>query len=163
MTLIAALFLLIVPLVVLADDDPTFSPDAIVGLWETSHDADGWSRIAIVAVDGQYEGRITWINNDVYDHDDPMAGEPVVDRENPDESLRGQSLIGLRLMHGFVHDKQNRWKDGRIYDPNNGKTYRCKLTLKDTGTLEVRGYVKIGFLRPGRTTTWSRVSPTPEP
>ncbi len=152
--------LILLPLLATAGDDPTFPPDAICGTWETSHDADGWSLIEIVKTDNTYEGHITWINNEVYDDDDDMAGQPVVDRENPDPDLRDRSLIGVRLMHSFVYDKNNRWKDGRIYDPNNGKDYRCKLTLQDINTLDVRGYVKLGFIKLGSTTTWTRVDST---
>ena len=46
------------------------------------------------------------------------------------------------------------WDGGTILDPNNGKTYKVRLTPKDGGkTLEVRGF--IGFLY--RNQTWQRV------
>lgn len=160
MRYLTTLTLLLLPLLAIAGDDPVFPPDAICGTWETSHDDDGWSLIEIVKTDDSYEGRISWINNDVYDEDDHMAGQPVVDRENPNPDLRDRSLIGVRLMHSFVYDKKNRWKDGRIYDPNNGKDYRCKLTLQDINTLDVRGFVKVGFIKLGRTTTWERIDST---
>ena len=48
--------------------------------------------------------------------------------------------------------------DGRIYDPVAGKEYRCKLTLKDADTLEVYGYIKVGFVKMGRDTSWKRVA-----
>jgi hypothetical protein len=47
-----------------------------------------------------------------------------------------------------------KWVDGRIYDPDNGKTYKCKMTLKEGGILHVRGYIGISAL--GRTTIWTR-------
>ena len=66
--------------------------------------------------------------------------------------------MGLELMHSFRAD-DGKWKDGRIYDPDNGKTYRSELTLAADGqVLKVRGYVKIAFVKVGRTTEWSRVS-----
>ena len=46
------------------------------------------------------------------------------------------------------------WDGGSILDPNNGKTYKVRLTLKDAvKTLEVRGF--IGFFY--RNQTWHRV------
>jgi uncharacterized protein (DUF2147 family) len=45
------------------------------------------------------------------------------------------------------------WEDGKIYDPKNGKTYSCKMTLEGN-ELKVRGYV--GFSLLGRTTVWTR-------
>jgi uncharacterized protein (DUF2147 family) len=46
------------------------------------------------------------------------------------------------------------WEDGKILDPENGKTYALRLTPIDGGKkLEVRGSV-FGI---GRTQTWVRV------
>ena len=48
------------------------------------------------------------------------------------------------------------WKGGEILDPDNGKTYRCKMTLSDDGKeLNVRGYIGISLI--GRTQTWHRL------
>ena len=46
------------------------------------------------------------------------------------------------------------WTGGRIYDPQNGKDYKCYLKLKDPHTLSLRGY--IGFSLLGRTEVWTR-------
>jgi uncharacterized protein (DUF2147 family) len=53
-------------------------------------------------------------------------------------------------------DDAGRWDGGEILDPNNGKTYKVRLTPTDGGKkLEVRGYVGAPLL--GRTQTWIRV------
>jgi uncharacterized protein (DUF2147 family) len=57
-------------------------------------------------------------------------------------------------LDGFDYAGEGKWKNGRVYDPNSGKTYKCKLTLVDENTLELRGYIGISLL--GRTETWSR-------
>jgi uncharacterized protein (DUF2147 family) len=57
-------------------------------------------------------------------------------------------------LKGFVFEGNNEWKEGHIYDPNNGKTYRCNLELIDQETLSVRGYVGISLF--GRTEIWTR-------
>ena len=41
-----------------------------------------------------------------------------------------------------------------VYDPDSGKTYKCKLKLIDHNTLEIRGYIGISLL--GRSETWTR-------
>ena len=51
-------------------------------------------------------------------------------------------------------DGDGKWSGGFIYDPNSGKTYRGKLRLVDTNTLEVRGFIGISLI--GRTETWTR-------
>jgi len=143
-----------------AGDDHVFAADAILGIWETEHQETGWSHVEIYAHGDKVHGRIVWLNNSVYKEDDPggMAGQPIVDRDNPDESLRDRPLLGLEMMWDFEHDGKNKWTDGRIYDPESGKTYRCKLTLKDENTLELFGYVKVGFVKLGRDTNWLRVT-----
>ena len=73
---------------------------------------------------------------------------------NPDPALRERPLLGLTIMTGFKADGDSRWKGGLIYDPNSGKTYKCKLRLIDANTLDVRGYIGVSWL--GRTETWTR-------
>jgi uncharacterized protein (DUF2147 family) len=140
----------------LAADDPL----AIVGLWETEQDEPGdtFVHVEIRETDGVFDGRIVWMNETVYDDDDPEAGQPQHDRENPDESLRDRPILGLELMYGFRFDEDDgKWVDGRIYDAKGGKEYRCKITMKDIDTLEIFGYIKVGFIKLGRNTTWKRL------
>jgi len=51
-------------------------------------------------------------------------------------------------------DGDGEWSGGTIYDPNNGKTYSCKLKLTGPDTLKVRGYIGISLI--GRSETWKR-------
>ena len=48
----------------------------------------------------------------------------------------------------------NKWKNGRIYNPENGKQYKADLELAD-GVLHVRGWVLFRLL--GRTVRWVRL------
>jgi uncharacterized protein (DUF2147 family) len=151
--------LLLVPSLALADD-PVLAPDAILGIWETEHQDNGWSRIEITEKDGKFHGQIVWLKNPLYDAGEVigMDGQPRVDRKNPDEGLQGRPILGLEVMSDFVHNGRNKWEGGRIYDPENGKTYHCKATMRDARTLEIFGYVKVGFVNMGRNTTWVRVT-----
>ncbi|HRZ83632.1 MAG TPA: DUF2147 domain-containing protein, partial [Candidatus Hydrogenedentes bacterium] len=76
------------------------------------------------------------------------------DRENPDKSLRDRPIQGLVFMTGFKFDGDGKWKGGKVYDAESGKTYSCKMTLKDRDTLEIRGYIGVSLL--GRNQTWKR-------
>lgn len=133
--------------------------DEILGFWETAHKDDGWSRIKVVRRGDKYYGRIVWLRVPLFPEDDPegMGGQIKIDRRNPDESLRDRPLIGLELLYGFVYDKDRKYKDGRIYDPRNGKTYRCKMEIKEDGSLKVGGYIKIGFIKIGKSDYCFRV------
>lgn len=84
--------------------------------------------------------------------------KPMVDSKNPDETLRDRDLKGITFLWGFEYDeKKNIWKDGKVYDPNSGKTYSAKLQLIDGGKrLKMRGYVGVSLF--GRTAKFDPVS-----
>jgi uncharacterized protein (DUF2147 family) len=73
--------------------------------------------------------------------------------EGFDISMDILCIPGPPLLWGFKYKGANKWEGGKIYDPNNGKTYSCKMTLEGN-TLKVRGFVGISLL--GRTTIWTR-------
>jgi uncharacterized protein (DUF2147 family) len=82
------------------------------------------------------------------------------DDKNPDRALRARPLHGLRMLWGF-HPKDGsgtEWSGGKIYDPESGKTYSCRIRL-ERGALEIRGYVGIPLF--GRSTTWARAPAGP--
>jgi uncharacterized protein (DUF2147 family) len=69
-------------------------------------------------------------------------GQPTTDIKNPDPALRKRPFIGLRIISG-MSAKGNRWEGGRIYDPNNGRSYKSHLTLNADGSLKVSGCIAI--------------------
>lgn len=148
--LLALSLVLVAAAPALAADDP----DAIVGKWLNQK---GTAHIDIYKADGKYFGKIVWLKEPVYPPDDKkgMAGQPKVDRENPDPARRKQPIIDLVILRNFVYAKDNKWEQGQVYDPENGKDYKCKMTLQGPDTLAVRGF--IGFSLLGRTDTWTRV------
>lgn len=66
--------------------------------------------------------------------------DPLLDRNNPDHSQRKNTLVGTRLLYSFT-EKKGRWRKGRIYNPENGKSYTASLKLKPPTTLEVKGCI----------------------
>jgi len=154
-------FLFLFLLVFLAPLAYADEADMLLGGWLT---AEGKSKVEVYKCGEKYCGKIVWLKIPQYPDDDPqgMAGKDKIDRENPDETLKHRPLLGIDIIQGFVYDGEAEWNDGHIYDPNNGKTYSCKMTLTDENTLEVRGYVGLSLF--GRTTTWTRTkldNPTP--
>lgn len=152
--LVAAIALVAVPL--LAQDGEA---DRILGLWKTEPDEDGeFARVEISKQGEVYAGKIVWLSEPEFGDDQgpEWAGKTKVDRNNPDSELRDRPIIGLPLVQGFRYDGEGRWTGGTIYDPKKGKTYSCRMTLADDGSLDLRGYV-LGMPFLGRTTTWTRV------
>jgi uncharacterized protein (DUF2147 family) len=111
---------------------------------------DGSAKVKIEKVNGKYAGKMVWIKNP-----NDKTGKPLVDINNPDPSLRTRPQLGLALLDNFVYDEENLWSGGTIYNPDDGKTYSCRITMRDNETLQVRGYVGIAIF--GRTETWKRM------
>lgn len=130
------------------------SADAITGLWAVDG---GEGHIAIYRCGPHYCGSIAWLKNPVYPPEDKgmMAGKPLVDRENPQAKLKGRPLIGLQIMSGYTFRGDNLWDEGRIYNTENGKTYRSRISLQNRDLLELRGYIGIPLL--GGSTEWKRL------
>ena len=123
--------------------------DEIIGIWKTGS---GKGKVEIVKKGNQYLGKIVWLNEPT----DPKTGKPKTDLQHPDPTLHQRPILGLVNLWGFVFKGNNKWEDGHIYDPNNGKEYKCIITLKNDNTLIVRGYIGISLI--GRNDTWTKSS-----
>ena len=120
--------------------------DDVLGYWLTDK---GTAKIEIYKEAGKYNGKIVWLREP-----NDEKGMPKVDVENPDKDLRSRPVMGLNLVSGFNFDG-DQWEDGEIYDPEEGKTYSCRMRLKKD-KLEVRGYIGTPLF--GRTVVWTRTS-----
>lgn len=122
------------------------SKDMIIGNWLN---ATGEAQIQIFTSGNKYFGKLVWLKESLNE-----KGVPKNDRHNPDTELMNRPLIGLFILKGFVFNKSV-WDGGSVYDPKTGKTYDCRISLKDPNTLNVRGFVGVSIL--GRTENWTRV------
>jgi uncharacterized protein (DUF2147 family) len=118
--------------------------DAIVGKWLN---ASGEDQIWIYKKGDKYFGKLGWIKFP------DKNGKPKMDENNPDPQLKTRPALNLELLRDFTFNGET-WENGTIYDPKSGKTYSCKMSLKDN-TLKIRGYIGISLL--GRTEVWTRV------
>jgi len=120
--------------------------DAILGSWANPN---GQDHILIYKHGDKFFGKLDWIKvpND-------ENGKPKTDKNNPDPALRSRPDLGLELLKDFTFDGDNVYSGGTVYDPKNGKTYSCKMTLEGN-TLKIRGYIGISLF--GRSETWTRV------
>jgi uncharacterized protein (DUF2147 family) len=124
----------------------------ILGTWKTEMDE---SKVEIFPCGEKVCGTIVWLKNPNYlDSSEGKVGTPIIDRHNPDKSLRNRPLIGLRILEGFTSEGDNTWGNGTCYDPKSGKTYRGKIHLAAPDRLELRGYIGIPLF--GRTSVWTR-------
>ncbi|HIF89570.1 MAG TPA: DUF2147 domain-containing protein [Candidatus Thioglobus sp.] len=131
--------------------------DRLLGFWFTENDN---ATVEIYREGDGYFGRIVALKNPLYADDTTtgLAGQAKVDRNNPDPDKQDFPIVGLNLLRGFAYIGNNKWRKGKIYDPENGKDYDCNIKLKSDGTLSVRGYIGLALF--GRTTIWRRtISP----
>ena len=147
-TSLLLLTLLLLPFNFLKPQAPPDPGDRLIGVWEPSH---GKARVKIEKIGTKYYGKIVWLR----EPNDATTGAPKVDKNNPDEALRSVPLRGYRLLKDFSYTGTDEWAEGTIYDPENGSTYSCVITLKDANTLDIRGYIGVKAL--GRTDVWKRL------
>ncbi len=128
-------------------------PEDILGVWNTEG-KDG--KIMIYKCGEKYCGKVIWSKDPNYPSDskEGMPGTPILDHNNPNPKLRETPIIGLRILYDFMFAGNNLWTDGKIYNPDKGKTYSGKMTLVSPNQLNLRGFVGISLI--GRTTTWTR-------
>jgi uncharacterized protein (DUF2147 family) len=114
------------------------------------------AKIEIYPCDGKTCGRIVWLREPNFPANDAqgMGGKSKIDRENPDSSLRERPILGMNIVWSFNFAGENLWEGGFIYDPRDGKTYKCKMTLESPDRLNVRGFIGISLI--GKTNIWTR-------
>ena len=119
--------------------------DQIVGKWKTIDDNDGSTKSIVYifkATNGKYYGKIEHLFKNPEKKCTECSGT------NKDKPILGMMVINeMTENHGTL-------TGGTILDPNNGKVYKCNISLdKETGNLSVRGSLdKKGWI--GRTQTW---------
>ena len=126
------------PIVLLSQQNE--SPDAILGIWEMIEN--GYSdTLEIFKKDNKYFGELKG-SGDLFDE----QGNPKRDKNNPDEDLRDRPLIGIVCLTELIYNGDNVWDEGKMYYPNNGNTYSCKIILQDNNTITARYYWGFSLL-----------------
>ena len=136
-------------LVLVAFGGPVMAQMSPVGLWKSVDEKTGApkSEVRITEQGGVLTGKVERV---LREGADPAA---VCDKCTDDR--KDQPITGLEIIRGAKQaEGKEVWEEGKILDPENGKTYTLRLTPIDGGSkLEVRG--SIGPF--GRTQTWVRV------
>jgi len=133
---------------------PARAQNQVTGIWKTIADEDpdkgkAKSHLEIFEKDGIFYARIAKLLLEPQDK--------VCDKCKGD--LKNKPLIGMVIMTGMKKtgkidkDFGDEYAGGEIMDPDNGKSYRCKIWVKGD-TMTVRGY--LAFFH--RTQNWYRVT-----
>jgi uncharacterized protein (DUF2147 family) len=121
-----------------------------VGIWRTiddqTHEPKAYIQITRDA-SGVLTGKILRGIND--DPTTPPKFCTACTDERKDQPMKGLTIIRNLKLNGDM------WEGGDILDPENGKTYHCRIHVEDSGhKLVVRGYLGVPLL--GRSQTWIR-------
>ena len=122
--------------------------DNIVGTYSGKQGDDRFKVKIEKSADGTYRGQVIWL-----EHDRDAKGNKLLDKKNPDKSLRSKPADQIELFSGLKYNaKRHRWDDTKIYDPQRG--LRAKLTVEFTadGRLALRG----SLLGIGETVYWTK-------
>jgi uncharacterized protein (DUF2147 family) len=127
--------------------------DDLLGLW---YNQEKDAKIEMFKCGDKYCGKIVWLKHPTYppDSKEGTPGTEKVDRNNPDPALRKVPEMGLEIVRDMQFASDNQWKDGKVYDPKNGKTYNAKMTLVSPDQLNLRGFIGVSLF--GRTEKWTR-------
>ncbi len=117
---------------------------SIVGKWKTIDDATGEvkSVVQIFESGGKYYGKIIQLFRGPDEDQDPVCGECS-------GAKKDKKIIGMQIIEDMSKGDDGNYVDGEILDPENGRTYGCKMWLEE-GKLKVRGYLLFLY----RTQTW---------
>ena len=111
---------------------------SVVGKWVTEG---GDSQVEIYQSGDKLNGKIVWLKK----------GDGQQDIHNPDKKLQNRKLVGVNILTGLTK-KGDKWEDGKIHNPKDGKTYKYTIWL-DGNNLKVRGYVAMFY----ETQTWTKM------
>jgi uncharacterized protein (DUF2147 family) len=96
------------------------------------------SRIKITRCGSSLCGTLAWLSEP-----NDENGKPKQDIYNPDDTLRGRPVMGIPILLGLRRDGDH-WA-GKIYNPENGKTYDVRLRQLNDTSLELEGCVGLIF------------------
>lgn len=110
---------------------PTAAYAEMRGLWATEGED---SHVRIERCGEALCGTLTWLEEPNDEH-----GKPKLDKFNSDAALQSRPILGIKLIRDMLVDADGRCCKGRIYNPEDGHSYRSSLSLVDNDTLKVEG------------------------
>jgi uncharacterized protein (DUF2147 family) len=126
----------------LAIAGPAFAAD-ITGRWRTPGNG---GEVEVYACGAAICGRLI---SSAHIARDPNA----LDARNENAALKTRKLKGLTFLTGFTGGPTE-WKGGKVYNPEDGKTYAGSITAVGADTLKLKGCVVAPLCK---TQTWTRI------
>jgi uncharacterized protein (DUF2147 family) len=107
------------------------------GVWINQ---EGSTKVRVSKCGAGLCGSVAWLREP-----NDRAGQPKVDKENPDASKRNRRLIGLPVLLNMKPNGDGKWS-GRIYNADDGNTYVSNVELASANAMKVQGCVLGGLI-----------------
>jgi uncharacterized protein (DUF2147 family) len=117
------------------------------GVWLTHK---GKAKVQIASCGGTICSKIIWLRESK-----GADGGPVKDQLNPNPKLQTRPVIGLSTFSGLKKNGSKKWS-GKIYNPEDGKTYLVQLSVVSEGLIHVNG-CRAGTMECGQR-VWRKVN-----
>lgn len=143
--LLAVLVVCLLSPAVVRAEEKKLAADSCCGIW---HFPKKNGKMEIYREGDKFFGK-------VISYEDPES----LDKNNPDPKLQTRKFIGIQMLHDFDYDADSgKWTNGKIYDGDSGKTYKCTMWFEDgdLNKLNARGYIGVALL--GRTEIFTRTT-----
>lgn len=123
--------------------------DNIIGTYSGRHGDDDFKVKIDKLADGTYRGQVIWMARDK-----DAKGNKLLDKRNPDKSLRSRPADQVVLFSGLKYNaKEHNWGGTKIYDPQHGLKANLAVDFAPDGRLRLRGSV-MGI---GQTIYWVKI------
>ena len=132
---------------------PVSTTKDITGFWLTANKA---SIVQFYREGNVYMGKVAWQRQNK-----DKSGKPLTDVNNPDRAKRSNPIVGTQMISNLKYNPSTKtYEGGKVYMPQTGKTYDCKVKLKNNNDqMEITATAGLSMI--SKTFIWSRTTGIP--
>jgi uncharacterized protein (DUF2147 family) len=143
------IFRIVAIMALAAFDAHAAQPTDVVGVWLNPK---ANTRVRVSPCGAALCGNIVWLKSS----NDPQTGAPLTDKNNPDPENRNRPILGMQIITDLKPGRAAGEWTGKIYSPNEGKTYDASFSMEGPNGLKMEGCQLAGLIC--RSQTWTRVN-----
>jgi len=98
-----------------------------------------WHGFGLIVEIKECEDKLCGVIEHIFVSDDKDP-KTILDENNKDKELKSRTLVGSNILFDFSRQPDSSGTHtGRIYNPDEGKSYKSKIRLLASGDLEIEG------------------------